>query len=137
MESHGLSRSGDGLDVYLSMDLPANVKDAKSLADRFDGFSLAARKLRSLVPEPNGKTSDGLEPHGEVDASVAGVLDHLLEAAHGAGHGLTVRGRTFSRSQRLVQFLVAAGIDAISVNPEAIPRIKGWIAHAESTPSSA
>jgi pyruvate,water dikinase len=136
MEEHGLSRSADDLAIHLSLDLPANVKDARSLADKFDGFSVAARKLRLLIPDPDQKSSIGPEPHGEVDASVAGVLEHLLGTAHGAGHeGLTIRGRSFSRSQKLVRFLVKAGVEGISVNPEAIPRIKGWVADVESADS--
>ena len=137
MEKYGLSRNGDRLRIHLSLDLPTNVGHAKALAERFDGFSVAARKLRQLIPSSQQPSSMGSDLHGEVDGSVAGVLEHLIDASHGAGHRLTVRGRTFSRSQNLVRFLVDAGIDAISVNPEAIPRIKEWITEAESTGGSA
>lgn len=133
LNTQGLVRGVDGLAIHLSLDLPANVRHAEALAPKFDGFSLAARKLRGLIPSaPPVRGAGRFDNHGEVEPSVAGVLGHLIDAAHAAGHLLTVRGHTFSRSQNLVRFLADAGIDAISVNPEAIPRVAKWVAEAES-----
>ncbi|MDZ7699961.1 MAG: phosphoenolpyruvate synthase [Deltaproteobacteria bacterium] len=131
LDAQGLSRGQNGLTIHLSVDMPGNVGNAEALSTKFDGFSLTARKLRRLIP--SGSNEQGtLNNHGDVEPSVAGVLNHLMDTAHAAGHSLTVRGRTFGRSQKLIQFLTQAGIDALSVNPEAIPRIAKWVAEAEA-----
>ncbi len=131
LDEQGLIRGQNGLTIHLSLDLPENVNHAEMLATKFDGFSLAARKLRGLIPSASGDHGSR-NTHGDVEPSVASVLQHLIDVAHAAGHSLTVRGRTFARSQKLIQFLTRSGIDALSVNPEAIPRIAQWVADAEA-----
>jgi hypothetical protein len=42
-----------------------------------------------------------------------------------------VRGRLLANASALVSLLVAVGVDAVSVNPEAIPRVMEWIVDAE------
>lgn len=132
LAENGLKRGENGLQIHLSCDLISNVGDAVALAERFDGFSVAARKLRRLTPGKEVESTRNFRPDEKVNISVRGVLKRLIEAAHGAGYGVTIRGRTFSRSQKLITLLVEAGIDALSLNPEGIPQVKHWVAAAEA-----
>ena len=43
-----------------------------------------------------------------------------------------MRGCLLANAAPLVPLLVDVGVDAVSINPEAIPRVMKWIADAES-----
>jgi pyruvate,water dikinase len=131
LREQGLDRKEKGCRIYLSCDYPSNVADAESLAGRFDGFSVAAQNLRSLIPGSPGGDLRGAEPGDPANTPLKDLLKHLMEVCHGRGGTLTVRGRTFRRSRNLVRLLFETGVDAVSVNPEGIPSLKKWIAGAE------
>ena len=108
------------------------MTDAAVLADRFDGFSIAARKLRQLALGGNLNVNGRISGSKEGNTPVSKVLDHLIQTAHASGCSVTVRGRTLSRSHNLVGLLVEAGIDAISLSPQGIPSVKKLVAEAET-----
>jgi hypothetical protein len=108
----------------LCCDHAVNWTHATDFAPLFDGFSLDVRKLQRWVRE----TGAGAGEAGDVmKKSLTGMRD----ACHDSGGSVTVRGRLLANASALVALLVAVGVDAISVNPEAIPRVMKWIVEAE------
>ncbi|MBW2709866.1 MAG: phosphoenolpyruvate synthase [Deltaproteobacteria bacterium] len=124
LEAEGLKRGNDGFQVYLCCDYAANWLFAQDFAGLFDGFSLDVRKLQRWVRS----TGAGA---GEAGKTMEKALEKMLEACHDAGGTVTVRGRLLAHASALVSLLVAVGVDAVSVNPEAIPRVMKWIVDAE------
>jgi signal transduction protein with GAF and PtsI domain len=60
------------------------------------------------------------------------ALEQMRDACRASGGTVTVRGRLLANASALVSLLVAVGVDAVSINPEAIPRVMEWIVDAES-----
>jgi len=58
-------------------------------------------------------------------------LTQMRDACRASGGTVTVRGRLLANASALVSLLVAVGVDAVSVNPEAISRVMKWIVDAE------
>ena len=125
-------RRGDkGLKIYLCCDFASNLALAEDFAGLFDGFSLDIRKLSKWIQAGESVLKDRFSAGSAVDISLQKALEHLLEACHGQAGSLMVRGRLFVDAASLIALLVDVGVDAISANPEAIPRVMEWIANAE------
>jgi pyruvate,water dikinase len=128
---YSLKKGENGLEIHLSCDYPDNIDRAEEFASRFDGFTIAAKKIRNLIMNSE-KNGTGLDPEGlKSDKSIEAAMTQLIRTLHDNGRRLHIIGRMFSRSKNLVQFLVKLGVDALSVKPEGIPRIKRWVAEAE------
>ena len=63
-------------------------------------------------------------------------LMEMRDACRVSGGTVTVRGRLLANASALVSLLVAVGVDAVSINPEAIPRVMKWIVDAEKQPGT-
>ncbi len=124
LEREGLKRGDEGFKVYLCCDYAANWTLARAFAPLFDGFSLDVRKLQRWVRS----TGTGA---GDAGKTMERALGKMLGACHDAGGTVTVRGRLMRDASALVSLLVKVGVDAVSVNPEAIPRVMKWIVEAE------
>jgi len=131
LEQQGLGRTGGDLQPSLSCDHPANVIHAREFAGRFRGISMDARMIRRLIKGwKDHERGKGLRQEVKGD-STEEFLTRFIDIAHGQGCRVFIRGQTFKRSRNLVTFFAEAGVDALSVNPEGIPRVKRWIASAE------
>jgi pyruvate,water dikinase len=49
MKEEGLIRGKDGLEIYVMVEIPANVILAKEFAKIFDGFSIGSNDLTQLT----------------------------------------------------------------------------------------
>ena len=127
---YGLVQGEYGLEIYLSCDYPDNIKHGEEFASRFDGFTIAAGKMRNVMLNSE-KDVQWLNSNKSVEAA----LNRLIGILHDNGRRLHIVGRMFSRSKNLVRFLAKMGVDALSVNPEVIPRIARWVAEAEKAVS--
>ena len=124
LETEGLKRGVEGLNIYLCCDHVANWTLANDFAPLFDGFSLDIRKLQKWVRESGAGA-------GEAGEFMKKSLTEMRDACRNSGGTLTVRGRLLANASALVTLLVRVGADAVSINPEAIPRVMKWIVDAE------
>ena len=124
LERTGLKRGEEGFRVYLCCDYAANWTLAREFAGLFDGFSLDVRKLQRWVRASGAGA-------GDAGKTMGNALQKMLDACHGANGTVTVRGRLLVDASALVWLLVEVGVDAVSINPEAIPRVTEWIVDAE------
>ena len=125
LEREGLKRGDGGLKVYLCCDHAVNWTHATDFTPLFDGFSLDIRKLQQWVRESGAGA-------GEAGDFMKQSLIEMRDACHDSGGSVTVRGRLLANASALVSLLVTVGVDAVSVNPEAIPRVMKWIVEAET-----
>jgi len=132
MKSEGLERGRDGLNVYMMAEVPSNVFLADQFAEMFDGFSIGSNDLASLilgVDRDNAKLAKSV--FDERNEAVKMAIEHLIKTAHKHDIKIGICGQAPSDYPEIVQFLVANGIDSISLNPDVIGRMKKVVAEVE------
>ncbi len=132
MADSGLVRGQNGLEVYVMAEIPSNIVLADQFSERFDGFSIGSNDLTQLVLGVD-RDSDRLaalfdDRHEAIRRSIA----RLIETAHTYGRKVGLCGEAPSNHPEYARFLVEAGIDSISVNPDSFVAVKRHVAAAEA-----
>lgn len=120
MKSNGLVRGENGLEIFVMCEIPNNVISLDAFAEFFDGFSIGSNDLTQLAL---GVDRDSEMVAFDYDESEPGVLELFRMAIEGCQR--TQRhsgfcGQAPSDSPKIARFLVEHGIDAISLNPDAV-----------------
>ena len=136
MARHGLER-GDGLEVYVMCEIPANVIVAEQFAERFDGFSIGSNDLTQLVLGVDRDNATLKELFDERNAAVTESIATLLEKSRRSGTKTGICGQAPSDYPDFAAFLVRHGIDSISVSPDSFLTVKRAVAAAEAELSRA
>ena len=110
----------DGLEVYVMCEIPSNVILATEFAEVFDGFSIGRNDLTQLML--------GVDRDSEIVAHLFDERNDAVQAddragdraAHAAGRKIGICGQAPSDYPEFAQFLVAQGIDSISLNPDSL-----------------
>lgn len=131
MEKHGLQRGKDGLEVYVMCEIPSNVIRADEFAEIFDGFSIGSNDLTQLClgVDRDSEVVAGL--FDERDPTVKWMITRVIEVAKSHGRKIGLCGQAPSDYPDFAAFLVAAGIDSISLNPDALLRTTLVVLEAE------
>jgi len=132
LEDNGLVRGEQGLQIYVMCEIPANVVLAGRFAKRFDGFSIGSNDLTQLtlgIDRDSDLLSDLFD---EQDEAVEWMIEHLIQESRKSGTKTGICGQAPSDHPEFVRFLVAAGIDSISVTPDSFLSVKQHVAEAEA-----
>jgi len=132
MARHGLERGKDGLEIYVMAEIPSNVIMAEEFAKRFDGFSIGSNDLTQLTLGVDRDSERLASVFSERDPAVLWMIRTLIEKAHGAGRHVGLCGQAPSNDPEFARLLVEAGIDTISVTPDAYMAVKTNVAAAEN-----
>lgn len=137
MESFGLKRGENGLEVYVMIEIPSNVILADKFAELFDGFSIGSNDLTQLTLGLDRDSEIVSHLFDENNEAVTTMIARAITAAKNAGIPIGLCGQAPSDFPEFSQFLVEQGIDSISFTPDAL--IKGIenISKAELTISVA
>jgi len=131
LAQHGLKRGEHGLEVYVMCEIPSNVVLADEFAERFDGFSIGSNDLTQLVLGIDRGASQLADLFDERHAAVKKMIQSVIEAAHRAGRKVGICGEAPSNYPEFAAFLVEAGIDSISLNPDSVVAVKRHVAAVE------
>ncbi len=131
MASNGLERGVDGLQVYVMCEVPSNVILAQDFATRFDGFSIGSNDLTQLTLGVDRYSGELSELFDERDDAVKWMIRKVVADAHKAGAKVGFCGQAPSDHPEFARFLVACGIDSISVTPDSFAAVKRHVAAAE------
>ena len=123
MESFGLKRGDNGLEVYVMIEIPSNVILADKFAKLFDGFSIGSNDLTQLTLGLDRDSEIVSHLFDENDEAVTTMIAQAITAAKKAGIKIGLCGQAPSDFPEFSQFLVEQGIDSISFTPDAL--IKG------------
>jgi pyruvate,water dikinase len=137
METFGLTRGVNGLQVYVMAEIPSNVIMARQFAEIFDGFSIGSNDLTQLVLGIDRDSSVVHALFDERDPAVTSMIAEVIQAAHTAERPVGLCGQAPSDHPEFVQFLVDQGIDSISFTPDAFMRGFENIRIAEASASPA
>jgi pyruvate,water dikinase len=136
LANNGLIRGENGLQVYVMCEIPANVILAAQFAQRFDGFSIGSNDLTQLVLGVDRDSERLAGLFDERNEAVTEMIATVIRAAHKAGRKVGLCGEAPSHHPAFAQFLVEAGIDSMSVNPDSFIAVKQQVAATEAKQSS-
>lgn len=120
MAKNGLRQGENDLQVYVMCELPNNVIMASEFAAVFDGFSIGSNDLTQLTL---GIDRDSALVAGLFDERSQGVKQMILlaiQAAKKYNRKIGICGQAPSDYPEFARFLVEAGIDSISLNPDSV-----------------
>ena len=132
MEEEGLKRSKD-FKVWAMAEVPSIALLADKFAEYVDGFSIGSNDLTQLVLGAD-RDSNILAEMGyfdERDPAVLEAIRMIIEKAHSKGATVSICGQAPSVYPEIVEFLVEAGIDSMSVNPDAVIPTRRLVASIE------
>jgi pyruvate,water dikinase len=132
MAANGLRRGEDGLEIYVMCEIPSNVILATAFAERFDGFSIGSNDLTQLVLGVDRDSAELADLFDEQDEAVKWMIRTVIAKAHEAGAKVGLCGQAPSDHPEFAEFLVASGIDSMSVTPDSFVAVKRHIAAAEA-----
>lgn len=131
MAANGLVRGEKGLEVYVMCEIPSNVVLAEQFAQYFDGFSIGSNDLTMLVLGVDRESSELAHLFDERNEAVRRMIRQVIEVAHAAGRKVGICGQAPSDYPEFAAFLVEAGIDSISLNPDSVLAVIPRVARAE------
>ena len=120
MNSFGLKRGVNGLEIYMMVEIPSNVLQAEEFANYFDGFSIGSNDLTQLalgIDRDSGIINDLFD---ERNNSVKQLISLAIKKAKKKGIKIGLCGQALSDFPEFASFLVDEGIDSISFNPDAL-----------------
>jgi pyruvate,water dikinase len=131
LRQEGLIQTED-FKLWVMAEIPSNV----ILADEFckagaDGFSIGSNDLTMLILGAD-RDNEVLAPlFDERNLAVKRSIQSLIETAHQYGKTVSICGQAPSVYPEFAKFLVEAGIDSISVNPDVIVHTRRSVAQIE------
>ena len=131
LADNGLKRGENDLQVYVMCEIPANVILSAEFAERFDGFSIGSNDLTQLVLGVDRDSSELSHLFDERDQAVKQMIRQLIATAHECDRKVGICGEAPSNYPDFASFLVEAGIDSISLNPDSVIQVKQHIAQQE------
>lgn len=123
MASHGLVRGEKGLEIYMMAEVPSNFVTAERFAPLVDGFSIGSNDLTQLTLGIDRDSALVAPLYDERDPAVKAMITMLIEKAKCAGVKVGICGQGPSDFPDFAAFLVDAGIDSLSVTPDAVPTL--------------
>ena len=120
MREFGLERGKKGLQVYVMAEIPSNVIDAENFAKIFDGFSIGSNDLTQLALGVDRDSDLVAHIYDERTKTVKDLISTLIKVAHKHKRKVGICGQGPSDHPDFAQFLVRAGIDSISLNPDSV-----------------
>ncbi len=128
-KSLGLERGQDGLKFYMMCEVPANAVLAEEFLQYFDGYSIGSNDLTQLTLglDRDSELVAGL--FDERDAAVKSLLQHIITTCKKLNKYVGICGQGPSDHLDFAQWLMAEGIDSISLTPDSI--VRTWMALGE------
>jgi pyruvate,water dikinase len=133
MAANGLTQGENGLEVYVMCEIPSNVTLAREFAEVFDGFSIGSNDLTQLVLGVDRDSDLVAHLFDERNDAVKRTIAQVIAAAHAAGRKIGICGQAPSDYPEFARFLVAEGIDSLSLNPDSQLKTMLAIADLEKT----
>lgn len=131
MESCGLRRGENGLEIYVMVEIPSNALRAEDFARHFDGFSIGSNDLTQLTLGADRDSELLQNIFNPYDSAVMQLIEMTLKKAQRSGTKTGLCGQAPSDYPEFARFLVEQGIDSISFNPDALLKGIENILHAE------
>lgn len=120
MEAYGLKRGNDELRIIMMCEIPSNVLLIDEFAKLFDGFSIGSNDLTQLTLGVDRDSVLVAPLFDERDAAVQKILVMAVDGAKRNNVYSGICGQAPSDYPAIAELLIKAGIDSLSLNPDAI-----------------
>ena len=131
LDENGLKRGDNGLKVIMMSELPTNAILADKYLQYFDGMSIGSNDMTQLMlglDRDSGLVADLFD---ERDEAVKAVLEMTIKACRAQNKYVGICGQGPSDHPDLARWLVAQGIESVSLNPDSV--IETWLFLAGET----
>ena len=126
LKSQGLARGQNGLRVIMMCEIPSNALLADRFLEHFDGFSIGSNDMTQLTLAIDRDAGGAIaSTFDERDDAVKAMLAMAIAACRKAGKYAGICGQGPSDHPELAQWLVAQGIESISLNPDTV--VATWL----------
>jgi pyruvate,water dikinase len=122
---HGLKRGVNDLQVIMMCELPSNAVIADAFLDHFDGFSIGSNDMTQLTLGLDRDSALVAAGFDERDPAVKFMLTAAIKACKARGKYVGICGQGPSDHPDLAEWLLAQGIDSISLNPDTV--VDTWL----------
>src|SRR5437867_11257090 len=135
LAKNGLARGTNGLRVIMMCEIPSNALLADRFLEHFDGFSIGSNDMTQLTLAVDRDSGGPIAPtFDERDEAVKAMLSMAIQACRKAGKYAGICGQGPSDHPDLAQWLVAQGIESMSLNPDTV--VETWLALANGANKS-
>ena len=131
LAENGLKKGENGLQVYVMAEIPSNIELADEFSERFDGFSIGSNDLTQLVLGVDRDSAELAHLFDERNLAIKRVIRRLIDTAKQKGRKVGICGQAPSDYPDFAAFLVDAGIDSMSLNPDSVIQVKRRVAEVE------
>ena len=120
MAKHGLVRGENGLRLIMMCEIPSNALLAESFLEFYDGFSIGTNDLTQLTLGLDRDSSLVADRFDERDEAVKVLLKMAITTCNRLGKYVGICGQGPSDHFDFAQWLVATGIQTLSLNPDTL-----------------
>ncbi len=129
--ANGLMRS-PSFKLWLMAEVPTNVIRLEDFIDiGIDGVSIGSNDLTMLILGTDRDNSEVSHDFSELDPSVLWALERTIKICQKHKITSSICGQAPSDYPELVEKLVSWGVTSVSVNPDAIDRVRDTVYQAE------
>jgi len=126
LKAQGLARGQNGLRIIMMCEIPSNALLADRFLEHFDGFSIGSNDMTQLTLAVDRDAGGAIaSSFDERDDAVKAMLAMAIAACRKAGKYAGICGQGPSDHPDLAQWLVAQGIESISLNPDTV--VATWL----------
>ena len=125
MSDFKLRRGENGLKIIMMCELPSNALLADQFLEIFDGFSIGSNDLTQLALGLDRDSAEIAELFDERNPAVKKLLSMAIRACKDKGKYIGICGQGPSDHPDLAEWLMAEGIESISLNPDTV--VDTWI----------
>lgn len=125
LEQNGLTRGENGLKVLMMSEIPSNALLAEEFLSYFDGMSIGSNDMTQLTLGLDRDSALVSDIFDERDAAVKKMLSLTISACKSKNKYVGICGQGPSDHYDFAKWLLAEGIDSISLNPDTV--IETWL----------
>jgi pyruvate, water dikinase len=125
MKEYGLERGKNGLRVVMMCEIPSNAILADEFLKHFDGFSIGSNDMTQLTLALDRDSGLVMEAFDERDPAVKRMLHLAIQACRKANKYVGICGQGPSDYPDLAEWLMAEGIESMSLNPDTV--VETWL----------
>ncbi|MDH5545966.1 MAG: phosphoenolpyruvate synthase [Gammaproteobacteria bacterium] len=130
LAEHGLQRGTNDLKIYLMCEIPSNALLADEFLQHFDGFSIGSNDLTQLTLGVD-RDSGIVAGFDERNPAVLSLMEMAIKACKQHEKYVGICGQAPSDYPEITRWLVEQEIDSISLNPDAVLRMRQTVIEAE------
>ncbi|HVK51077.1 MAG TPA: phosphoenolpyruvate synthase [Pseudoxanthomonas sp.] len=124
-QGDGATEQNAGLKIIMMCEVPSNALLADEFLDIFDGFSIGSNDLTQLTLGLDRDSSIVANLFDERNPAVKKLLSMAIQTARAKGKYVGICGQGPSDHPDLAEWLMAEGIESVSLNPDTV--VDTWL----------